>query len=69
MVRGSKTLKPEALGKERFKTGAHGGVERDSAPGQFCQELGRPAGQHLRESDEAVVAMKRVMTVERSASA
>jgi len=69
VVRMSKDLKPEAPGKERFETGAHGGVERDSAPGKCCQELGRPAEQHLRESDEAVVAMKRVTIAERRASA
>ena len=63
------SLKPEASGKERFETGAHGGVKGDSAPGQFCQELGRPAGQHPRESDEAEVALKRVTIVEPRASA
>ncbi len=70
VVRMSKSLKPEAV---QQRTGmsrtAHDGVEKDSAPGQFCQELGRPAGQHLRESDEAVVVIKRVMTVEQRASA
>jgi hypothetical protein len=34
-----------------------------------AQELGRPAGQHLRESEEAVAVMKRVMTVEQRVSA
>jgi len=70
VVRMSKNLKPEAV---QQRTGmsrtAHDGVKKDSALGQFCQELGSPAGQHLRESDEAVVVMKRVTTVERRASA
>lgn len=69
-VRMSEILKPVAF---RQRTGqgreAHGGVKRDGAFGKLCQELGRPAGQHLRESDEAVVARKRVMNVERRASA
>jgi hypothetical protein len=70
VVRMSKSLKPEAV---QQRTGmnrtAHDGVEKDSAPGQFCQELGRPAAQHRRESDEAEVVKKRVTTVERRASA
>ena len=47
----------------------HDGVKRDGAFGKFCWELGRPMGQHLWESEEAIVVMKRVMTVERRASA
>jgi hypothetical protein len=48
---------------------ASDGVKGDGAFGKFCQELGRPVGQHRRESEEAVRATKRVMTVEQRASA
>jgi hypothetical protein len=37
----------------------HGGVEKDSACIEFCQELGRPDGQRRRESEEIIVVMKR----------
>ena len=70
VVRMSKNLKPGVTQQRTGRRGvAHDGVEEDSALGQFCQELGRPAVQHRRESDEAVVVMKRVTTVERRASA
>jgi len=63
-------LKPAASRKRTVQgREAHGGVKEDRALGQFCQELGIPAGQHRRVSDEAVVAVKRVTTVERRASA
>ena len=70
VVRASESLKP-AVSRQRTVQGreTHGGVKRGSALGKYCQELGRPAGQHLRESDEVVVALKRVTIVERRASA
>lgn len=68
VVRMSDNLKP-AVNRERtaHRRLTHDGVKGDSALGKFCPELGIPAGQHPRESDEAVVAMKRVMIVERRA--
>jgi len=70
VVRMSEILKPAATRKRTVqRREAHDGVKRDSALGKFCQELGRPAEQHLRESDEAVVAMKRVTIAEQRASA
>jgi len=66
----SKILKPEAV---QQRTGmsrtAHDGVEKDSAPGQFCQELGKTRRTTTADAEEAVVVMKRVTTVERRASA
>jgi len=69
VVRVSDILKPVVVreyGLDRRMT--HGGVKKDSARTKFCQELGRPDGQCRRESEEAIVVMKRVMIVERRAS-
>lgn len=69
MAKVSENLKPAVVREDAIRRrAAHGGVKRDGVRTKFCQELGISRRRRCGKSEEAIVAVKRLIPVERSAS-